>query len=161
MESRDEIEKMRSKKEQLKDIQKRYFKASTRFKRENIKFWQRRSNCASERKLEEFYQKKEHLLRNYQLTFTEFKEIYDRSNSNFEERTRSWVTFDTNLRKDYINLWQLFVMKLEGVNVNSPVLLGFPDLNETFDVVLPRKLERQNRVNNTGFSNSLFIFLIL
>lgn len=146
---KDQIERLKHKKDLLKDVQRRYFKASTRYRREKNKFWDNHETAQSKRKVEEYFQRKEALLKNYKIIFREFKQMYEASNYKFETRMKDWLRFDSLLKKDYVKIWEKFSAKLLGIFMDSPIMLGLPDLEDIFEDVLPETLDKVE-VNKTN-----------
>ena len=120
-----------------------------------MKYIQNHREAYKKPKLEEYYQKKEYYFREYKLNFREFKQLYEKMNFRFEQRVLSWIKFDTQLKKDYTSTWQDFICKLLGINQDSPVLIGLPDISELFGDVLVNDLEKLENGKSMVLSNSL------
>lgn len=151
-EFQSEVERLKKKKEKLKDVQKSYFSRAKKYRHEKLKHVQRHREAYKKPKLEEYFQKKEYYLREYKLNFREFKQLYEKMNYRFEKRVVEFVDFDTGLKKDYTRVWEGFVCRFLGLNQDSPVLLGLPDLDELFENVLSRDLEKLENGRPTLYS---------
>jgi hypothetical protein len=143
---------LQKKREKLKEIQKSYFNKAKKYQNEKMKYIQKHREAYKKPKLEEYYQKKQYKLKEYKLIFREFKQLYEKMNYRFEKRVLSWVKFDTELKKDYTLIWQDFVCKFLGINQDSPVLIGLPDIDEIFEDVLGNDLKKFENGKATNLS---------
>jgi hypothetical protein len=141
-EFKSEIDRLKKKREKLKEVQKTYFNRARRYQSEKMKYIQKHREAYKKPKLEEYYQKKEYYHREYKINFREFKQLYEKMNYRFEQRVLAWVKFDTNLKKDYTLIWQDFICKFLGINQDSPILIGLPDISEIFEDVLGNDLDK-------------------
>ena len=107
-------------KQELREVQKKYFKSSEKFLKERQYYWENFEKAQTKEKLGELYQKKEAHLRDYKKTFDIFRTVYDKKNIKFEERTKNFLAFDTLKKKDYVLNWDLFTKKLiEDIEFNK------------------------------------------
>ena len=107
-------------KQELREIQKKYFKSSEKYLKEKQYYWENFEKAQTKDKLNELFEKKESLLRQYQKTFEIFRSVYDQKNEKFEERTKQFLEFDTQRKKDYVLNWDLFTKKLiEDIEFNK------------------------------------------
>lgn len=111
---------LKMRKQELREIQKKYFKSSEKYLKEKQYYWENFEKAQTKDKLNELFEKKESLLRQYQKTFEIFRSVYDQKNEKFEERTKQFLEFDTQRKKDYVLNWDLFTKKLiEDIEFNK------------------------------------------
>ena len=132
-----EIERLSKKRDKVKDSQKTYFNRAKKYRTEKMKYIQKHREAYKKPKIEEYFQKREFYYREYKSNFKEFKQLYEKMNYRFEQRVISWIKFDTDLKKDYISIWQNFVCKFLGINQDSPILIGLPDSVSYTHLTLP------------------------
>lgn len=135
------IDRLTKKREKLKEVQKSYFNRAKKYRNEKAKYIMKHRDAHKKPKIEEYYQKRQYYYREYQLNFREFKQLYEKSNYQFEQRVLGWIQFDTQLKKDYVLIWQTLLCKMLGIDPNTPILLGLPDVHELFEDVLSKDLE--------------------
>jgi len=143
---------LQKKREKLKEVQKSYFNRAKKYQNEKMKYIQKHREAYKKPKLEEYYQKKQYYFKEYKMNFREFKQLYEKMNYRFEKRVLSWIKFDTELKKDYTLIWQDFVCKFLGINQDSPVLIGLPDIDEIFEDVLGNDLKKFENGKPTNLS---------
>lgn len=115
-----DISDLRIRKQELREVQKKYFKASEKYVRERQYYWENFEKAQTKEKLGEMYEKKEGLLREYKKTFEMFRTVYDKKNLKFEERSKAFLDFDTQKKRDYALNWDLFTKKLiEDIEFNK------------------------------------------
>lgn len=153
-EFQSEIERLRKKREKLKDAQKSYFSRAKKYRHEKMRYIQKHREAYKKPKLEEYYQKKEFYLREYKMNFREFKQLYEKMNYRFEKRVFGWVEFDTSLKRDYTGIWQGFICKFLGISADSPILIGLPDLSEIFENALTHDFDKLENGRPTIYSKS-------
>ena len=103
---------LKIRKQELREVQKKYFKSSEKFKKEQQYYWENFEKAQTKEKLLELYNKKESHLKEYKKTFETFRNVYDKKNLKFEERCKDFLKFDTEHKKDYMLNWDLFTKKL-------------------------------------------------
>lgn len=103
---------LKMRKQDLREVQKKYFKSSEKFVKERQYYWDNFEKAQTKEKLNEMFQKKEKHLKEYKKTFDIFRSVYDKKNLKFEERAKSFLAFDTLKKKDYMLNWDLFTRKL-------------------------------------------------
>ena len=107
-------------KQELREVQKKYFKSSEKYSKEKQYYWENFEKAHTKDKLQDLFLKKENLLRSYEKTFEIFRKVYDKKNEKFEERTKKFLKFDTKMKKDYVLNWDLFTKKLiEDIEFNK------------------------------------------
>jgi hypothetical protein len=103
---------LKIRKQDLREVQKKYFKSSEKFVKERQYYWENFEKAQTKEKLNEMFQKKEKHLKDYKKTFDIFRNVYDKKNLKFEERAKTFLAFDTLKKKDYMLNWDLFTKKL-------------------------------------------------
>lgn len=107
-----DLNDLRARKQELREVQKKYFKSSEKFVKEKRYYWDNFEKAQPKDKLDELHRRKSAHLREYQKTFDHFRGVYDRKNLRFEERSKAFLSFDTTKKKDYMLNWDLFTKKL-------------------------------------------------
>lgn len=107
-----DIQDLRMRKQELREVQKKYFKSSEKFTKEKRYYWDNFEKAQTKDKLDELHLKKQRNLRDYKKTFEHFRSVYDKKNLKFEERSKKFLSFDTQKKKDYMLNWDLFTKKL-------------------------------------------------
>lgn len=115
-----DIQDLRMRKQDLREIQKKYFKSSEKYTKEKRYYWDNFEKAQTKDKLDEMHRKKQKHLREYKKTFEHFRSVYDKKNLKFEERSKAFLAFDTQKKKDYMLNWDLFTKKLiEDIEFNK------------------------------------------
>jgi len=115
-----DIMDLKIRKQELREIQKKYFKSSEKFLKEKQYYWENFEKAQTKDKLIDMYHKKENHLREYKKTFETFRSVYDKKNLKFEERCKQFLGFDTQRKKDYMLNWDLFTKKLiEDIEIHK------------------------------------------
>ena len=148
-----EIERLSKKRDKIKDVQKSYFNKAKKYRLEKMRYVQKHREAYKKPKIEEYFYKRESIFQKYKTNFREFKQLYEKMNYRFEQRVLAWIKFDTDLKKHYISIWQNFICKFLGINQDSPILIGLPDLSEIFEDVLLNDLQKLENGRPTMFSN--------
>jgi hypothetical protein len=150
------IDRLTKKREKLKEVQKTYFGKAKKHRGEKARFIMKHRDAYKKPKIEEYFQKREYYYRQYKMNFRDFKQLYEKSNYQFEQRVLGWIKFDTQLKKDYVKIWQNLMCKILGIDPNAPVLLGLPDIDELFDDVLVKDLETIENGKSTIYSKVMW-----
>jgi hypothetical protein len=115
-----DIMDLKVRKQELREVQKKYFKSSEKFLKEKQYYWENFEKAQTKDKLMDLYHKKENHLKEYKKTFEIFRNVYDKKNIKFEERCKQFLIFDTEKKKDYMLNWDLFTKKLiEDIEFNK------------------------------------------
>lgn len=135
---------LKTRKQNLRAVQKKYFKSSEKFLKEKEYYWGNYEKALSKTKLAEMFQKKKKNLSEYRDSFKTFKNVYDQKNLTFENRTLDFLELDTEKKKDFMLNWDLFTKKLiEDIELKKILTNKWKpeqlevDCDEMFKSVLP------------------------
>lgn len=114
------FEELQGKKQEVRSVQKKYFKISQKLLKEKQYFQNNYDKALSIEKLEMMKMKKSALLNEYQTVFLSFKELFEHKNFEIEKICKSFIEMDTKTKKEICLTWDFLTTKLiEDIEVQK------------------------------------------
>lgn len=106
------FEELQSKKQEVRFVQKKYFKVAQKHLKEKEYFKNNYEKALSKTKLNELRSKKYSRMKEYEKVFLSFKELFQHKNSEFEKYSTNFIELDTKTKKEICLSWDLLSTKL-------------------------------------------------